>query len=79
MSTKKSVRSNFRSRTSKTVCDFLSLLHLSFLSLNQNSLDVNGDKIMKGDKKGTAKRMEVEKEKVENALYYIYKNILKRG
>ena len=61
------------------VCDFLSLPHLSFLSLNQNSRDINGDKIMKGNKEGTAKRMEVEKGKVENALYYIYKNILKRG
>lgn len=45
-----------------------SLPHLSFLSLNQISVDVNGDRIMKGDKNGTAKRMEVVKEKLEREL-----------
>jgi uracil-DNA glycosylase len=45
-----------------------SLPHLSFLSLNQISRDVNGNEIMKGDKEGTAKRINVIKERLEKAI-----------
>lgn len=45
-----------------------SLPHLSFLSLNQISCDVNGERIMKGDKEGTNKRIEVVREKVVREL-----------
>lgn len=45
-----------------------SLPHLSFLSLNQISRDVNGNEIMKGDKEGTAKRITVIKERLEKAI-----------
>ena len=45
-----------------------SLPHLSFLSLNQISYDVKGERIIQGDKGGTSKRMEVVKEKLEREL-----------
>lgn len=42
-----------------------SLPHLSFLSLNQISRDINGNEIKKGDKEGTKKRIDVVKEMLE--------------
>ena len=57
-----------------------SLPHLSFLSLNQISHDVNGERIMKGDREGTEKRIEVVKERMEKEIEHLlqkslYKNI----
>ena len=45
-----------------------SLPHLSFLSLNQISKDVNGNDIVKGDKEGTAKRIQVVRKQLEEAV-----------
>ena len=46
----------------------LSIPHLSFLSLNQISEDKEGNKIEKGDPKGTEKRLEVVAEKISLLL-----------
>ena len=45
-----------------------SLPHLSFLSLNQISCDVNGMPIARGDREGTEKRIEVVREQLHKEL-----------
>lgn len=63
------VKTAYREKNAHQAPIFItSLPHLSFLSLNQISHDVRGERIEKGDSEGTTKRIEVVKEKLEKAL-----------
>lgn len=52
----------------KKPCFITLLPHLSFLSLNRIGLDVNGVPILRGDKDGTNKRIEVVKAMLEQQI-----------
>lgn len=51
------------------------LPHLSFLSLNQIRFDINGDRILRGDKSATAKRIEVLRTVLEKEILNIERKI----